>query len=389
MSGSIAPLVSSDEFFNHQIIDTFACVQQTDPSWAEKVCGMACARDGSLQIGFGIGKYTNRNVMDAYAGTSRGVEQRTVRASRVLAPAHDSLSVGPIQYEIIEPLQKIRVSLAENDIQDISFELLFDGIVPACVEEREDRRILAGTRHTAHQIRYHQVGDASGWVKVDGVRTEITPDSWITTRDHSWGIRQEVGAPLLDLQPQEMAVVPSALAIWNPIYFEHPDGSRYALHHYYLRVEFPGGFVHEKFQGGIEYSNGSRSLFRGLRPEIQFHPVNRRFQGGTFHFEKTDGSAYSLPVEVVSDTGFHLGTGLYHGFDGHYHGSYRGPLVVNGETIPDCSERESAVRVHQLRDCVVRVTDPETGAIGWGNCQTMAMGAWPHFGLEDAESSFM
>ena len=148
MSGSIAPLVASDEYFNHQIVDTFACVEQTDPAWAEKVCGMAAARDGSLQIGFGIGKYTNRNVMDAYAGTSRGVEQRTVRASRMLAPAHDSLSVGPIHYEIVEPLQKIRVRLEPTDVQPVSFELLFDAVVPPNVEEREDRRILRSRRRS-------------------------------------------------------------------------------------------------------------------------------------------------------------------------------------------------------------------------------------------------
>ena len=46
---------------------------------------MAMARDGSLQIGFGLGKYTNRNVMDGYAALSRGREQLTVRASRSLA----------------------------------------------------------------------------------------------------------------------------------------------------------------------------------------------------------------------------------------------------------------------------------------------------------------
>jgi hypothetical protein len=65
MSGSITLLLLSDEFFSHQIVDTFATVEQSDAGWAEEVCGMACACDGSLQVGFGIGKYTNRNVMDA------------------------------------------------------------------------------------------------------------------------------------------------------------------------------------------------------------------------------------------------------------------------------------------------------------------------------------
>jgi hypothetical protein len=54
-------------------------VQQSDHSWAEKICGSIGRRDGGLQIGFGFGKYANRNVMDAYGGLSRGVEQWTVR----------------------------------------------------------------------------------------------------------------------------------------------------------------------------------------------------------------------------------------------------------------------------------------------------------------------
>ena len=75
MSGSIGPLVEADEYFNHQIVETHASVLQSDLSWTEKVCGAVFARDGSLAIGFGFGKYVNRNVVDGYGGVSRGVEQ--------------------------------------------------------------------------------------------------------------------------------------------------------------------------------------------------------------------------------------------------------------------------------------------------------------------------
>ena len=67
-----------------------------------------CARwrhaDGSIQLAFGMGKYTNRGVLDAYAGVSRGKEQWTVRSSRRLAPEVERLESGPIRYEILEPL---------------------------------------------------------------------------------------------------------------------------------------------------------------------------------------------------------------------------------------------------------------------------------------------
>lgn len=95
MTNSIGPITPLDEQFCHQVVDTFAVVGNSDPSWTEKVCAMAAARDGSLQLGFGLGKYPNRNVIDAYAGISRGVEQITVRASRELASAPTDSVIGP------------------------------------------------------------------------------------------------------------------------------------------------------------------------------------------------------------------------------------------------------------------------------------------------------
>ncbi len=56
MAGTIGPLLPSDEQFNHQVVETFATVGQSDPAWTEKVLGMASAKDGSLQVGFGFVK---------------------------------------------------------------------------------------------------------------------------------------------------------------------------------------------------------------------------------------------------------------------------------------------------------------------------------------------
>ena len=84
VTNPIGALSPADEGFCHQIVDTFAVVGSTDLSWTEKVCAMTAAFDGSVQLGFGLGKYTNRDVMDAYAGVSRGVEQTTVRTRRRL-----------------------------------------------------------------------------------------------------------------------------------------------------------------------------------------------------------------------------------------------------------------------------------------------------------------
>jgi hypothetical protein len=179
MPGTIGPLLPSDERFDHQIVDTFATVAQTDLAWTEKVCGMACAKDGSLQLGFGFGKYTNRNVMDAYGGISRGVEQRTVRASRRLSPDPETMRIGPLSYQVIEPLRKVRVRLEPTQHQPIAFDLLFEGAVPCFIEDREDWRVPHGYRQQAHQIRYHQTGTGSGWSRsrASARRSRPTPGS--------------------------------------------------------------------------------------------------------------------------------------------------------------------------------------------------------------------
>ena len=85
MTNPIGELLAADESFFHQTTDTFAVVATSDPAWTEKVCAMATTRDGSLQLGFGLGRYPNRNVLDGYGALSRGPEQLTVRASRRLA----------------------------------------------------------------------------------------------------------------------------------------------------------------------------------------------------------------------------------------------------------------------------------------------------------------
>ena len=373
MTASIGPLVNADEFFNHQIVETHASVLQSDPNWAEKVCGMVAARDGSLSIGLGFGKYVNRNVVDAYGGVSRGVEQWTVRASRALDSAVNNIDVGPLRYEVIEPLRQVRVRLDATDQQPIAFDLLLDGLLPCMLEDREDRRTLTGYRHSANQIRYHQTGVASGWIELQGQRHQVTPEDWVMTRDHSWGLRPGVGAPLTDLQADPVdAVAPRILAIWNPLLFRNPDGSHYGFHQYYL-LYAGEGWQHEKVQGGFEYPDGRREGLRRILPRLQFNPDNQRLLGGEVELTMMDGSQRLLHLQVQGDTGFHLGAGLYHGLDGRFHGQWRGPLLVEGEYCADCSSPAAVARLNQFRDALVKVFDPLTGATGWGNCQT-----WNH-----------
>jgi hypothetical protein len=388
MANPIGPLGAADERFDHQIADTFAVVSQSDPSWTEKVCAMAVAKDGSLQLGFGLGKYPNRNVMDGYGGVSRGVEQITVRGSRRLSPAPDVTAIGPVRYEVLEPLQRVRFALDANDTQPIAFDWVFEASLVPQLEERSHRRSPSGYRVATDLVRYHQIGLASGWVEVEGERTEITPETWVSTRDHSWGVRYDVGLPPTDVDPTDPMEGLSFLMFWSPSRLERPDGSHYGLFFHTVQVEAPG-FVHAEAIGGFEHPDGTVEPIVSITPDdaCSWHAENRRFQGGPVHLGMADGSTRTITLEVLGDTGLHLGAGLYFGWQGHHHGEWRGDLVVEGERIADCTDPAVARELHQIRDTVVRVSDPTGGGEGIGNCQPIAVGRFERWGL-DNDSSF-
>jgi hypothetical protein len=392
MPSDDGPLVAADESFSHQIVETHARVAQADRSWTEKVCAMAAARDGGLQVALGLGKYTNRNVFDAYAGVSRGREQWTVRGSRRLSDDPDRIGVGPVQYDVIEPFKRVRFRCEANAVVPVAFEWIFEAVVPPRLERRDRQHSRRGYRLDAEVLRYHQIGLASGRVEIEGVRHEITPDSWFSTRDHSWGVRQDVGQPPIDIEGAGTGAAAGADGFsfrfsWSPMLLERPDGSVYAVHHQYRKLR-AFGYEETMVEGGVEHPDGRTEQFATVQPDLRFDPVNRRVLGGTLQFAMADGSARPITVEAIGDTGFHLGTGLYFGLDGRHHGEWRGKLHVDGEHIADCTTPDVARRIHQIRDAVMRVDDPIGGGRGWCNFQTAIVGEWPDEGL-DAASSFI
>ena len=384
---TLGPLVPADETFHHQITDTFATVSQSDRSWTEKVCAMAALKDGSVQLAFGMGKYPNRGVLDAYAGISIGKQQWTVRSSRRLAPEVERLETGPIRYEVLEPLRSVRFSLAANDVLPISFEWTFTSAVPCALEQPEHHRSRDGLRLDADIVRYHQTGTATGWAEVDGTRFELDDATSVSTRDHSWGVRYMVGAPVEDVEEAARPSSVSTTVIWSPILCERPDGSRYGIHTYYQRHGI-GGWQRIELQGGIEHPDGRREPWAALVPHAEVDDATRRLSAAQLDFTMADGTARPITVTAVGDTGFHLGTGLYFGFDGHWHGEWRGDLHVDGEHLADCTDVDTAHRIHQMRDNLVRLDDPVGGGTGYGNLQSIFAGPHPDLGLTE-EASFL
>jgi hypothetical protein len=381
----IGQLISLDEHLNHQIADTFASTATSEHSWTEKIWSAMVRKDGTMSIDFGLGRYHNRGVMDGWGAVARERSQWTVRASRELRDDPMITTVGPLTYEIIEPLHKVRFALAKTDIQPIAYDITFTSDMPPFFEDRHKQRERDGFRIGSDVIRYHQIGTPQGWVEIEGERIEVRPEEWTEYRDHSWGTRLDVGAHNPDIRPtSDFGDVKFGegefVLIWSPFMLVSPSGEKIAYHFYY-----------QSKQGRIFYSSGYRNHPDGtqekvarVRPELRYDDRTRRLLGGKVHFDMLQGGTHTVEIEVAGETAVHLGPGLYLGFDGKKHGSWKGALEMEGEMFADTLDIPTLKRIRQVRDCPITVREGD--AVGHGIMETVIHGGHPELGLTAANS---
>ena len=388
MIPSIAPLTAADEHFNHQTVNTHAAVGNPDRAWTEKAWFTLMRKDAQLQVNFGIGKYTNRNLVDGFAGVQMGTQQRTVRASRVLAADFDTVNVGPMGYEVLEPYKSIRLTLAKNDAQPISFELIFQATMPAFFEKRDV--VMHEGRTASDVIRFHQAGTVSGWVEIDGVRHAVNPDDWFGFRDRSWGIREHVGLDPTDLVPATLGTQSGSTSgnktgtayhfNWLVSKIDRPDGTSYDLAYYFR--DFGGDGPPQFFCGYITERDGRQIPILHLYPEIDYRASDRGAMRGTVtaiiagRGKSVEERVFEIEV-INPEMGFRLLPGMYGEWKGQLHGSFKGEDFLDGECIDDVNNPEKLDETYrwQIRDRPIRITEGANS--GYGDMESIILGDYP------------
>ncbi len=373
--------MGADEGLTHQIVDTFSTIVESDYSWTEKIWVSIAKADGSVQVDFGLGKYHNRGIIDGFGGVSRGCEQWTVRGSRELRTAPEETVVGPIVYDVVDPLKAVRVRLEPNEVQPISFDVVLGGVTPPFFEERNLVRNRRTQRVDVNVIRYHQGGWATGTITVDGETYELSGEDAFGFRDHSWGVRQGVGVAPSDLirstrPPEAARPAPRGIMKWTPSFFRRPDGS------YYETAIFITGGEWDYTSAYINSPDGTQTRVRTAQPRMEYDTLTRFVRRGELLLVMETGEERLIEVDAVGRSGFFLKTAGYGPWKDHIHGSWQGRLQLGGEYIADCWDDEHQNLLGQFRDTPIRVREGE--ASGYGIMESIVSGEWPELGLTAA-----
>ena len=350
-------LTKADDFPIHQTPEPIA-FSGTDRNFYDRYFFNGYTREGEVFFAAALGVYPHLNIMDASFCVIVDGVQRNIHASRFLNMERMDTHVGPISIEVVEPLQSLRVRVADNEY-GITADLTFRGRAPALKEPRFTRR--NGPRLLMDLTRLTQNGDWEGWIEVRNTRIEVTRDAFVGTRDRSWGVRP-VGAQ--DAQPMVPPMPFQFYWLGAPLNFE----DRITLFH-----------VNDDAHGEPWNLSGVMCpLGRDAKPEemdrvrseLQFVSGSRHAKSASIFFENRKGDKTRIDLAVKWN--FYM-MGLGYGHPEWGHGAHKGDNALGYEefrladvkdyapphlhiqafvkaemTLPDGSTREGAGILEQM-----------------------------------------
>src|SRR4051794_33348553 len=362
--------VPLDEYPIHQTPLSLAYVGSSDRNFYDRCYFNAHDRTGDVLLVTGLGFYPNLGVKDAYAAVRRGGKQWVVRCSDAIDDERMSPSVGPYRIEVVEPLRRVRI-VCDAAAKGIGFDLTWEGSFPAIDEERHSMR--QGRRSIIDTWRFAQVGTWSGVLTVDGDELTVSPDTWLGTRDRSWGIR-----PVGESEPPGRPTYDDSYGFWwlyVPLRF---DGFAIVV------IAQEDGEGHRTLNDAVRiWKDGRVDQLGWPRVEIDYRPGTRNPVGARLHLAERDGSPVTIDVEASCGVPLHVGCGYGAGSE-WLHGSWRGAGWVEG-SVYDFDDPGVASRVPWgVVDQVARATmgDP----VGFGLFEHGTIGRHAPSGFADLGS---
>ena len=298
-----------DEFPLHQAPLPIAWADSSDRNFYDRCYFNAHDRTGDLMLITGLGYYPNLGTKDAYLLISRGGKHTAIHCSDLIDQDRLNQKVGPYSLEVIEPLQKIRLVLEETD--GVAVDLTWEGTCPVVQEHRHVLR--SGSRVTLDAQRFAQLGSWSGTIHLDGEEITVDPETWLGSRDRSWGIR-----PVGEAEPAGAPADPPFEGMWwlyVPMQFKD-----YAI--VLIIQEDPDGFRTLNDCSRV-WPDGRVEQLGWPLVDIHYESGTRTPTGATITCTTPDGKPLVLEVESRLAVPLHVGGG-YGGDPDWTHGTWKG-----------------------------------------------------------------
>jgi hypothetical protein len=293
----------------HQLPTTFDHVGTSDVRFFDRLWFAASDRDGAGALQFTMGVYQNMNVVDGGFIAIADHRQHNVRVSRQLRPTYDTVC-GPLRIEVLEPLQRVRLTVVPN-ASTVHGEMVWT----AAFAPQEERRHFARSwgRVLEEYSRYDQIGELSGWLEIEGTRVEL--DSWWACRDHSWGVRENVGVA----EPFTGEVPPRASSMFAFLFYSTDT------HGGHVQVTQRGDANHLTAEI-VDRSTGESVIGEDVTIDADFVDEGRPRRFTSVAFEVTDAAGDVTRFEVEANGPAVAMPGLgYGGYnDAKGLGAYRG-----------------------------------------------------------------
>jgi hypothetical protein len=278
--------------------------------------------------------------------------------------------VGGDRIEVTEPLHKLRVILEETEgiAVDLTWKGLFD------VVQEQPHMLRSGNRVTLDAQRFAQLGSWSGRIVIDGEEIAVDPESWIGSRDRSWGIR-----PIGEPEPAGRPADPPFEGMWwlyVPITFD----------------DFAIVLIIQEQPSGFRSLNDCTRIWRDGRveqlgwPRVKVHCTSgtRIPYGATITTESMNGTPVVFEVESKLPVPIHIGGG-YGGDSDWLHGMWKGDKFTERRTCDMADPAVAGRAMFGVIDHVGRATCQVDGKTveGWGLFEHGALGRHDPSGFSD------
>ncbi len=358
-------LTKADDYPIHQLPEPIA-TSGTDRNFYDRYFFNGYTPDGSTFFAVALGVYPHLNVMDASFSLVQDGVQSNLRASKLLNMERMDTTVGPISVQVVEPLKKLRVTVADN-AHGLKADVLFTSRAKAVEEPRFTFR--QGPRTFMDYTRLTQNGSYEGFVELAGKRTAIT-SAVMGTRDRSWGVR-----PVGLSDPQGLAPprLPQFYWLWGPMNF--PE--RFMLYHNNANAD--GSSWNTASVIG-KLGEAEPEHMASCRSSIDYKPGTRHARGAVI--ETVDKKGGEWRAEMKPKFHWYM-QGVGYGHPEWGHGHYKGENALGFDSFVTAEANENDPRLQHIQAFSdVTLTGP--GGVkekGVGVLEQLVIGAFAPHGL--------